>query len=113
MKMDRNINEDGIGKYALINLRKLDLCGHAGTFQRWTPEVEQALKVLEEVGALEWGRIGEQDEFFVIKLKDINAPGALTGYAFAAEATDPEWAAEVRSMLERAGNMSPYCKRPD
>lgn len=36
MKLDRDLNKDGCGKYAIINLRKLnDLCGHAGPFQRW------------------------------------------------------------------------------
>ena len=35
MKMDRNINSDGLGKYAVINLRKLDaVAGHAGTPSR-------------------------------------------------------------------------------
>lgn len=114
MKMDRNENTDGVGKYAVINLRKLnETCGHAGIFHRWSPEVEQALKTLEDVGALEWGRVGEQDEFFLVKLKDVFAPGALRGYAAMADGVDPEWAAEVREMLPRSGIDSPFCKRPD
>jgi hypothetical protein len=114
MKMDRNVNDDGLGKYALINLRRLnELCGNPGIFQRWTPGVEQALKTLDELGVLEWGSKGEQDEFFVVKLKDINSPGAIAGYANEADKTDNEWADEVRSMLPRAGANSPYCKRPD
>lgn len=36
--MDRNENPDGCGKYAIVNLRKLNhLAGHVGTFRRWTP----------------------------------------------------------------------------
>lgn len=112
--MDRNMNDDGTGKYAVINLRKLnEVCGHAGVFERWSPAVEQALKTLEEVGALEWGRVGEPDEFFLIKLKDLFASGALRGYAAMADGVDPEWAAEVRELLTRAGIDSPFCQRPD
>lgn len=114
MKLDRHINGDGLGKYAVINMRKLSLCETSDSpFHRWTPAIEDALRVLEEAGALEWGRVGEQDEFFLVKLKDINAPGALTGYAYAAAATDKEWAEEVRSMLPRAGANNPFCKAPD
>jgi hypothetical protein len=114
MKMDRNQNTDGCGKYAVINVRKLnEVCGNAGTFDRWTPAVEQALKTLEEVGCLEWGRVGEEDEFFLVKLKDLFAPGALSGYAALADCVDPEWATEVRALQRRAGADSPFCKRPD
>lgn len=76
MKLDRNINENGKGKYALLNLR-----------------TEQ----------LEWGKVGERDEFFVIKLKDIGAPRALEGYAKAYDEFDPEWSAEIREMAKRSG----------
>lgn len=114
MKMDRNENPDGCGKYAVINLRKLnELCAGQGVFDRWTPQIEQAVKTLEEAGALEWGRVGEPDEFFLVKLKDLFAPGALRGYAAMADGVDPEWAAEVRGLLTRAGIDSPFCKRPD
>jgi hypothetical protein len=114
MKMDRNLPEnDGAGKYAVINLRRLrDLCP-GGTFEKFTPGVTEALRVLEEVGALEWGRTGEQDEFFLVKLKDRNAYPALNAYANSAESHDPEWAAEVRELAERSGLNSPWCKEPD
>jgi len=52
MKLDRNINPDGKGKYALINLRK---------------------------NIVEWG--GGDGQFFVIKYKDIFAAPALKAYA--------------------------------
>lgn len=74
MRFDRNSNPRGIGKYALINLR---------------------------TNAVEWGYVGAPDEFFVIKLKDVNAEAALRAYADEADKTDPEWAAEVRDMVER------------
>ena len=114
MKLDRNINDDGLGKYAVINLRKLnELCGHAGTFHRWTPEVEHALKVLENAGALEWGCVGNPDEFFVIKLKDRSAMHALMAYSAEAYKDDPEWAENVRQLALRSGPFHPLCKKPD
>jgi hypothetical protein len=115
MKMDRNLPENaGAGKYAVINLRKLrELCPGATTFEQFSPGVTEALRVLDEVGALEWGRTGEPDEFFLIKLKDRNAYPALNAYANSAEPHDAEWAAEVRELAERSGMHSPWCKEPD
>lgn len=52
MKLDRNINKDGHGKYALINLR---------------------------TNMVEWG--GPGGGFFVIKLHDKFAPDAFEAYA--------------------------------
>ena len=114
MKMDRNINSDGIGKYAVINMRKLHAtCSDKGTFERWTPEIEAALKTLEDAGALEWGAVGEPDEFFLLKLKDRHALPALIAYAESIVSTDTEFAIEVLRMIRRAGTNSPYCKEPD
>lgn len=114
MKLDRHINDDGLGKYAVINLRRLqELCGGQTTFERWTPGVAQALKTLDEVGALEWGRTGEQDEFFLIKLRDRYAEAGLKAYADAARVDDKEYADAVFDLSQRAGLNSPYCKRPD
>ena len=115
MKMDRNINSDGTGKYAVINMRKLkERCGHVETFQRWTPAVEQALKTLQDEGVLEWGRIGDPDEFFLIKLKDANAEHALLAYADQAQYNgDAQWAEEVINLAERSGANNPLCKTPD
>lgn len=53
MKLDRNSNPDGRGKYALINLR---------------------------TNKVEWG---DEDQFFVIKYKDRFAEAALRAYAAA------------------------------
>ena len=78
-----------------------------------TPEVAAALRTLEEAGALEWGKTGEHDEFFPIKLKDENAAYALVAYASAAARKDPEFGAAVNELAQRAGQKSPYCKTPD
>lgn len=53
------------------------------------------------------------DDFFVIKLKDRNSRAALLAYADAAEASDPELAADVRHLAEGAGPGHPLCKQPD
>lgn len=86
MKMDRNQNPSGMGKYALINLR---------------------------TNQVQWGAIGDADEFFVIKLKDKHARVALKAYAQSAVLDDPEWAQEVYDLAERAGPSHPFCKVPD
>ena len=105
MKMDRNLVLGGLGKYTLINLRKLS--------KTPSDELLNALEVLRKNGIIELGQPNEADEFFVIKLRDINAHAALTGYAVEADKTDPEWANEVREMLPRSGENSFYCKQPD
>lgn len=86
MKLDRNLNPDGKGKYALINLR---------------------------TNKIEFGRIDTEDEFFVIKLRDRNARAALLAYATEIDARDPEFAAEVVQLAERSGTQSRFCKDPD
>ncbi len=85
MKLDRNTNPDGKGKYALINLR---------------------------TNKVEWGN-NLEDEFFVIKLKDRFAERALRAYALAVREfikhCDPpltehmeEWAEEVEGLADKA-----------
>ena len=85
MKLDHNVNPDGKGKYALINLR---------------------------TNQVHWGELHSEHEFFVIKLKDKYAAAALFAYARAAGADDPEFAAEVRALAQRAHN-HPDSKQPD
>ncbi len=86
MKLDRNENPNGKGKYALLNLR---------------------------TDKIEWGYVGEPDEFFVIKLKDKHAKDALEAYADSIVHDDPEFAEQVMELAMRAGADSPYCKAPD
>ena len=115
MQMDRDTSEKGVGKYALINLRKVKALKDKATVQGSVvyDKTLEALRTLENAGVLEWGAIGDSDEFFVIKLKDTNAKRALTAYADQAEATDPQWAQSVRSLVTRSSEDSPYCKQPD
>jgi len=86
MKLDRNKNANGKGKYALLNLR---------------------------TNKIEWGAVGEPDEFFLIKLRDKHAKAALEAYADSIVREDPEFAEEVMELAMRAGADNPYCKAPD
>lgn len=105
MKLDRNLNPTGKGKYALINMRKID-------GDPRTPE-ELAAAILAHPEAVEWGETGGDNEFWLIKLKDQYAQAALVAYAEAAAADDIEFAAEVERLAMRAGPDHPLCKRPD
>lgn len=114
MKLDRNINGDGRGKYALLKLRKLNEFTEPGDpFQTVSPMIAEAITVLENAGILDWGRAGTEAEFMLIRLKDKYAAEALEAYAAAAVEDDPEYAGEIRDMANRAGPNSPWCKAPD
>lgn len=116
MKLDRNLPENaGRGKYALLLLRRLDEWKRDGAFAGHGSEIDQALKVLEEHGLLDWGNEGTESEFFLIRLKDRCARAALDAYANVAEEIlgDKEYADEIREMAGRSGPYSPWCKNPD
>lgn len=96
MRLDRNINPDGRGKYALVKIRAI----HA------LPEDEKQfalrrLEVLHEMGVIDFGDAKEND-FFVLRLKDMGAPAALHAYAEFFKNIDPEWASEVKSLADKA-----------
>lgn len=112
MKLDRNENGNGRGKYALLLLRKLaDF--ESGTFRELAPNIASAIETLDKAGLIDWGIVGTESEFFVIKLKDHNATESLHAYAAKAYAHgEEEWSAEVREMARRAA-ASPWKKRPD
>lgn len=104
MILDRNF---GTGKYAIIKMRAvhaLDGLSRAS--------VDRMMLRLAELGVLESPRPGDPGEFFVIRLQDKYAPLALDAYAAAAAADDPEYAAEVSELAERAQVM-PGRKVPD
>jgi hypothetical protein len=55
-----------------------------------------------------------EDDFFVIKLKDRNAPGALEAYAASArDSGQMALATYVESLAARSGDAHPSCKSPD
>lgn len=105
MKMDRNINANGAGKYILINVRKLPDA---------PSDVESLASLIKAAPhAVETGPVGTSEEFFPIKLKDKHAAAALKAYADSIRFDDPEFASEVDEMVLRAGPNSAFCKAPD
>jgi hypothetical protein len=115
MKLDRNINGTGKGKYALVRLRGIE----DGS------EAAMLLMRLAKLGHVDWGEVGGRDEFFVVKLRDKYAPAAIKGYSDAAaddarkeldEARSRDkfqWAIQVQGLGDRAGILSPFCREPD
>ena len=69
MKLDRNINGNGRGKYALLKLRKLDDWLQSGATAEVPAPIREAIALLEREGMLDWGDKPET-EFFLIRLKD-------------------------------------------
>jgi hypothetical protein len=106
MKMDRNLNADGRGKYALLLMRNYP----NGTRKA---AVDAAMQTLADVGMLDYGEAGSPSEFFVIRLRDKFAECALRAYAAMAMLSDGEWASEVDELADRSGIHSPHCKTPD
>ena len=93
MKLDRNINTNGWGKYALPKLRR-----QATPF---TPELQECAQKLKDAGLLDFGDNPETD-FFVIRLKDKYAAPALGAYAAAVLRDDPEYAEEIFTLAGMA-----------
>lgn len=117
MKLDRNINGNKRGKYALLKLRRLTEIeawdgGEGEALDRQA--VIDAVALLERAGILDWGYAGTEGEFMVIRLKDKYAANALLTYATDAYRDgEKEYAAEINEMAQRAGQNSPWCKKPD
>lgn len=105
MKLDRNINPDGAGKYALIKLRNLHFKGFKIIDG---PDGEKFLAVPEK--EIDFGDSADTD-FFVIRLKDKYAAPALAAYAFAAMSDDPEYGREVLELAQLSWSY-PYKTKP-
>lgn len=114
MKLDRTINPNKRGKYALLKLRKLDLFTEQGAFGEVAAPIADAIRVLEIAGILDWGIEGSESEFFVLRLKDVYAANALSAYATTAHLDgETEFASDIQALAFRAGPQSPFCKKPD
>lgn len=100
MKLDRNTNPDGRGKYALIKLRENPIAGWGAT----VGGVSNCVAVRES--AIDYGTTPET-EFFVIRLKDKNAANALMAYAVSCKQDDPEFSREVHKLAMRAAQYQP------
>ena len=111
MKLDRNINAGGRGKYGLVLNRKVERVDEDYDAYR-ANVIRTALRVLELAGIIDWGTTPET-EFFVMRLKDEYAAGGLSGYAAAAAGHDTDYAREVWDLSQRSGRHHPNCKKPD
>jgi hypothetical protein len=111
MKLDRNINANGRGKYALLKLRRVRELQDTLT-EEGKQRLAQAFDLLEAAGILDWGNTIDS-EFMVIRLKDAAAEQGLREYANKAAEFDPEYAGEIAEMARRAGPNHPNCKQPD
>lgn len=81
MKLDRNTNRGGRGKYALVNMRKMIpiLDASQGT-QEDTDKIE-AFMLLVRTGIITLGNEFPDEQFFVMKYKDKFTAPALHTYA--------------------------------
>src|SRR5688572_14400900 len=99
MKLDRNVNRGGHGKYALVNMRKLvpiieaiEGRPEAGAgFQAPLPTIPEmedlrAFTRLVERGVISLGNETPGDQFFVLKYKDQFTAPALQAYVDAIRA---------------------------
>jgi hypothetical protein len=102
--LERNKTPGGHGKYAVVRLNKVNADGDI--------EAHDSLNRLAVGGFVEFGSVGDVNEFFVVKLKDQYAEPALRAYAEAARADDPEYAADVIALADRAA-AHPHRKKPD
>ena len=107
MKLDRNTNPSGLGKYALVLLRKLhglpSMMAHPITHERSFIVPEEAF----DTGSM------DDTKFFVIRLRDKYAGPALRAYARAATGDgNIEYANEILDLALIA-ERHPNKKRPD
>jgi len=104
MQLDRNLNPDGRGKYALIKLR--DTKSTLGEINRaFIDHVQNGAM------AVDFGNTPDS-EFFVIRLKDKYAAVALAAYAMAAHKDDPEYGRAIFDLAFRAAD-HPHTRKPD
>lgn len=89
MKLDRNLNRDGGGKYALVNMRKLAPVTDRLFTKNCTTEdiaICDAVNLLRKHGIISAGNETPGDQFFVMKYKDQFTAPALQAYTDAIKA---------------------------
>jgi hypothetical protein len=108
MRLDRNTNSTRRQKYALIKLRDEEMAKSRG----WgviNEDGKTRLAIPQE--SIDYGNTPDTD-FFVIRLKDKYAGPALAAYANAAKDDDPEYAADVLALAQKAAS-HPNKRIPD
>lgn len=91
MKLDRNKNPGGTGKYALINMRKLAPVIEAAEDMSKFPKaidrgVYEAFQHLLRKGYITLGNESPGEQFFVMKYKDAFTASGLHAYAISVRA---------------------------
>jgi hypothetical protein len=107
MKLDRNTNRGGHGKYALVNMRKLiPLFEKEENGKLTTGELAilQCFRALVMENVISCGNETPGDQFFVMKYKDKFTAQGLRGYATAI-------ADELKDLTNKAERiaLSEYC----
>ena len=104
MRLDRKLNPDGRGKYALIKLREYPVVPADNVADGGTTPVLTS--------AIDMGNTPDT-EFFVIRLKDKYAAPALQAYADAAILDgETEYGEDILELADRA-SQHPNSRRPD
>jgi hypothetical protein len=82
MKLDRNTNRGGHGKYALVNMRKMIPIIDQNEGARLIVDAEKldAFNLLVGCGIITLGNESPGDQFFVLKYKDRFTGAALDAY---------------------------------
>lgn len=95
MQLDRNRNSNGMGKYALVLLRR------TGPLEKTKLQGHHDLYYVLNDRCVDLGDKPET-EFFVLRLKDKHAAAALYAYAESIEAEDPEFSLQVRDLAVKS-----------
>lgn len=108
MKLVRNTTKDGSCKYALLRLDKLrrdfKFIDKDDFFKKY-PELKDYIEI---------GEPKSEEEFFAIKLKDINSTVPLVEYARSCRDNgDKEISEQVMELAYRSSTKHPYCQIPD
>ncbi len=101
MRLDRNDDYGGLGKYSLINNRMLRAMQGVVDKCCWQ-QISDVLDNLRKAGVLQEGTT-DDEAFFVMKVKDIYAGPALMAYAAAAQVgREYEYARDVAHLAVTA-----------
>lgn len=117
MKLDRNINPDGAGKYALVNMRRLRAVQAAVQTERSSftaiaaaAAATSAMATLQDLGIISFGNETPGDQFFVMKYKDKFTGPGLQAYAEAVQ-IEAQYAAHSRGEKALTSSLMEYANQ--
>lgn len=114
MKLDRNTNGEGIGKYALVKMREIRAMRaslQGGTGNNLQSNLMAAFELLLDAEVITLGNELPGDQFFVMKYHDRFARAGMVGYAAAvrAEVNGMPDGPERDSLNEWADDLAQEC----